>query len=81
MRTKITEIKEHQEGLEVTIVVFPRYLPPPNYHDNETDAQYAARVASIAKEIDGYSNLHIGWAELKQEADIIKIPTVNEYDT
>jgi len=81
MKAKITGIKEHQDGLEVTMVVFRRYLPIPNYQDNETDEQYANRVASIANEIDGFSNLHIGWAELKQEPDILTIPTVNEYDT
>ena len=81
MRGQIREIKQHTEGLEVTMIVYWRGLPRPNYTDNETDEQYADRVAPIAKELDGYNNLHIGWATLKQEPDLIKIPTVEEYDT
>lgn len=81
MKAKITEVREHQEGLEVSMVVFWRHLPPPNYRDNETDDQYAARVEPISKDIDGFSNLHVGWAELKQEPEIMRIPKVDEYDT
>jgi len=82
MKGQITEIKERgTEGLEVTMVVYWRGFPKPDYQGKETDEQYATRVDSIAKDINGYNNLHIGWAELKQEPHIMKIPTVEEYDT
>jgi len=81
MRGQIKEIKQHSEGLEVTMVVYWRGLPRPDYQGKETDEQYATRVAPTAKDIDGYNNLHIGWATLEQEPDIMKIPTVEEYDT
>jgi Lon protease-like protein len=81
MRTRITQITGHEDGLEVTMVVYWRHLPRPDYEGKETDEQYAERVKGIAKDIDGYNNLHIGWADLTQEPDIMKIPTVAEYDT
>ncbi len=81
MRTQITEIKTHPEGVEVTAIVFWRRLPPPDYAGKETDEQYANRVKDIASDIDGHNNLHIGWAELTQKPDLMKIPHVDEYDT
>jgi len=81
MRGQIKEIKEYQAGLEVTMILHWRGLPRPDYSNNETDEQYAARVAPMARDIDEYNNLHIGWATLEQRLDIISIPTVAEYDT
>ena len=82
MRMQITDIKAvSNEAVEITALVYWRGLPKPDYQGKETDGQYAARVAPIAKEIDCYNNLHIGWAKMEQEMDIIKIPTVEEYDT
>ena len=79
MKAAIISIKSHPEGAEITAVVYWRHLPPPDYEGKETDEQYASRVASIAKDIDGFSNLHIGWAELKQKPNLMKIPFVEEY--
>ena len=82
MRVNITNIKEYSdEAVEITALVYWRGLPKPNYSENETDEEYATRVQSIAKEIDNYNNLHIGWAELEQEIRAIKIPKVEDYDT
>ncbi len=81
MRTQITSIETHPEGVKITAVVYWRRLPPPQYDKEETDEQYAERVKSIAQDLDGYNNLHIGWAELTQKPDMIKIPTVQEYES
>lgn len=82
MKIEITSIKANSgDCVEITALVYWRGLPRPNYEQKETDEQYAARVVDIAKDINSYNNLHIGWAELKQETDIIKIPTVEEYDS
>ncbi len=80
MKISITEIANHPEGLEIKAIVFARYLPPPDYKENETDEQYAERVKPIAEDMDGFNNLHIGWAELKQKPDTITIPRVNDYE-
>ena len=82
MKTKITSIEQvNNECVKVTAIVYWRGLPHPDYQGNETDEHYAARVSPIANELDCFNNLHIGWAELKQEVDLVKIPTVAEYDT
>jgi hypothetical protein len=82
MKTQITSIETiNDECVKVTAVVYWRRLPSPDYQNNETDEQYSARVLPIAKEIESYNNLHLGWAEIKQEVDKVKIPTVAEYDS
>ena len=81
MEIQINNIRGHPEGVEITAVVYSRSLPKPHYQDNETDEQYATRVATTAEDINGFCNLHIGWADLKQEPITINIPTVAEYDT
>jgi len=82
MKTEIITIEQQDnECVKVTALVYWRGLPRPNYSDNETDEQYFTRVLPIAQEIDAYNNLHLGWAELKQSADKITTPKVDEYDT
>ena len=82
MKAQILEIKEqNSESTIITLKVYWRGLPRPYYQDNETDAQYTARVKPIAEELGCYNNLHLGWAELTQELDLVKIPKVQEYDT
>jgi hypothetical protein len=82
MKILITEIKDidNASGVQITAFVYWRGLPPPDYQNNETDEQYAARVKPIAEDIAGYSNLHIGRAELLQNAQTISIPKVSEYE-
>jgi len=82
MKAQILEIKEQDsESTIITVKVYWRGLPRPDYQGKETDEQYAERVKLIADEIDSYNNLHIGWANLTQELDLIKIPKVDEYDS
>jgi len=81
MEAQILEIKDQDsDSTIITVRVYWRGLPRPDC-GKETDEQYAERVKPIAKEIDSYNNLHIGWANLTQELDLIKIPKVDEYDT
>jgi len=82
MKTNIITVENvNSECMKITALVYWRGLPRPNYEKNETDKQYAARVLPIAQDIESYNNLHIGWAELRQDVDKIKIPKVDEYDT
>lgn len=82
MKVHIKSIKDYSdEAVEITALVYWRSLPRPDYENNETDEKYTTRVGSIAKDINGYNNLHIGWAELKQESIDLKMPKVDEYDT
>jgi hypothetical protein len=82
MKTEITTINHiNNECVEITALVYWRGLPRPHYEDNETDDQYFTRVLPIAQELDTYNNLHVGFAELKQDIDHIKIPKVADYDT
>ena len=68
MKVKIISIQnQSSECVQITANVYWRGLPKPNYADNETDEQYANRVATVAKELESYENLHLGWAELSQE--------------
>ena len=81
MKAQILEIKDQDaDGVIITAKVYWRGLPRPDYQGKETDKQYAERVKSIADEIDSYNNLHVGWANLSQELDLIEIPKVDEYD-
>ncbi len=80
MKTSITEIKIHPEGVEIKAIIFSRFLPPPNFKDGETDEQYAERVKAIAEDMNGFENLHIGRADLIQKPEVLKIPKVCEYD-
>ena len=82
MKAQILEIKDQDsESTTITIKVYWRGLPQPDYQGKETDEQYAKRVKPIADEINSYNNLHIGWANLTQELDLITIPKIDEYDT
>ena len=82
MKIQITNIGElNNEAVEIKATVYWRGFPRPNYEANETDEEYAERVKHIAKDINAYDKLHLGWATLTQETDVIKIPTVAEYDT
>ncbi len=78
MKTQIAGIEySNFECVKVTAFVYWRNLPHPN--DGESDQDYAERVKSIAEDIAGYNNLHIGWAELTQKPEELHIPTVEEY--
>jgi len=81
MNIDIIEIKDHPDGKEIKAVVRSGHLPRPDYNAEETDEQYALRVADIATDIEGFFNLHLGRAKLRQVVDKINIPRVEEYDT
>lgn len=82
MKAEITSIEQvSNERVKVTALVYWRGLPRPNYQANETDEEYAKRVEPIAKELESYNNLHLGWAQLSQEVEKGAIPKVEEYDT
>lgn len=81
MQVKITEIREHQEGVEIKAVVFWRGFARPDYSNNETDEEYEKRVWETAQEIEEYRNLHIGFGKLRQAVEKVAIPTVEEYDS
>jgi hypothetical protein len=62
------------------MIVSRQYLPRPRFEEQEDNSQYVARVSPIAKDIEGFNNLHCGRATLTQTPELITIPKVEEYD-